>query len=106
MSLYAEKFGHGHGALQLEHAILGLSHDETADLFPADGVSSLLFQLRVQLDRIFVDTGHAVARAQTADQTGGVPGSAAAEFALFEQDDVFPAELRQVIGNARPDHTA
>ena len=64
------------------------------------------FQLRVQLDGIFVDAGHAVARAQTADQTGGVPGSAGGELVLFEQDDVLPAEFRQVISDACPDDAA
>jgi hypothetical protein len=44
--------------------------------------------------------------AQLPDQTGGMPGRAAGEAALFEQHDIRPTELGQVIGNRAADNAA
>ena len=41
-----------------------------------------------------------------ADQPGGMPGGAAGELALLEQHDVAPAELGEVVGDARADDAA
>ena len=95
----AEPFRHGGGAAQLRHSFLRLCDDQAAHLFPADRVAGFLFQTGVKLGAVFIDFGHAIGRAKTPDQTGGVPGGAAGQLVLLEQHDILPAEFRKVISD-------
>src|SRR5204862_910415 len=80
--------------------------DKAAHLFPADRVAGFLFQTGVKLGAVFIDFGHAVRRAETADQPGGVPRGAAGQLVLFEQHNLLPAQLRKVVRDAATDDTA
>src|SRR5262249_8303112 len=76
------------------------------DLFPPDGMASLSLQLRIELGGVLVDAGHTVAGAQAADQARRMPGGASGQLVLFQEYHLAPADLRQVISDAGPDHTA
>ena len=71
-----------------------------ADLFPAHGMPRFLLQTGVQFRTVLVDLGHAIGRAEPADQPGGMPGGAPGDFILFQEDDVVASEKRQVVGHA------
>src|SRR5439155_26199439 len=88
------------------HAFLRLCDDKAAHLFPADRVAGFLFQTGVKLDAVFIDFGHAVRRAKTADQPGAVPRGAASQLFLLQQHNLLPAQLRKVVRDAATDDTA
>ena len=73
---------------------------DAAALGPA-GVELAAAELPVQLDRVHHHLRQRERRAQLADQPGGVERGAAGELAAVEQDDVVPAELRQVVRDRR-----
>ena len=64
------------------------------------------FQAVIELARVFRELGHIDRRAQLSDQAGGVPGCAAGQLLSFEQYDVAPAELGEVVGNRTADNAA
>ncbi len=100
MRFDAEQFGHRHRATQLNHAVLGFCDDQAADLFPSHRMSRFPLQLRVKLDRVLVNPGHAVAGAEAAHQSGRVPRCSASELALFQQNNVFPTEFGEMVRDA------
>ncbi len=57
------------------------------------------FQRRVELDAVAAHPRRVARRARLADESRRVPGRAAGEPALLEQDDVAHAELREVVGS-------
>lgn len=56
-------------------------------------MTRLLGQLGIQLGRVFVDLGHAVAGAQLTDHAGRMPSGAAAEQALLQQHNILQPAL-------------
>ena len=106
VDVHPEPLGHGGGPAKLGHPLGRPRHDEAADLLPPGRVAGLPLQPGVQLGAVLVDPRHAVAGAEPADQPGRVPGRAAGEPALLQQDDVVPAELGEVVGDATADDPA
>ena len=98
--LHALGLGHVGGAEQLGHPVAGGGHPQRAALVPAGAQAGLRLQARVQLAALQHQPGQRRVRAQLPDDPGRVPGRAAGELALLEQDDVGPAQLGQVVGHA------
>ena len=71
---------------------------DAAALLPAGRQSGLGLERRVQLDAVLAHPRHRPVRAHLADQAGGVPGRAAGELALLEDEHVLLAERGQVVG--------
>ena len=69
-------------------------------------MAGFLFQTGVKLGAVFIDFGHAIGRAKTANQTGGVPGGTAGQLVLLEQHDILPAQFGEVIRNAAANNAA
>ncbi len=98
--------GGGGGALELGQAVLGAGHGDAAAAPEAGGQAGLPLQALVQLGGVLDQAGAAFRGAQLADQAGRVPGGAAGQLALLEQQHVGPAELGEVVGDAGADHAA
>ena len=64
------------------------------------------FQLRVKLNAVLQHAGKVAIRAQLSDQSGGVPGRTAGKLVFFNQHDILPAHLGQMVGGAAADNTA
>src|SRR4051794_27741791 len=60
----------------------------------------------IEVDRVAEQAHHVVARVELRAEPGGVPGRAARQLGLLDQDDVVPAELREVVGQAAARHAA
>src|SRR5258705_541624 len=66
LDLNSKQFGHCRSATELNHAVLAFGSNQTADLFPSDGMAGFLFQPGVKLRAVLIDLGETVARAQSA----------------------------------------
>ena len=100
------RFCRGCDALEQGDALGRARHQHRAALLPAGGLSGFLLELRIKLRRILHQPRHVLVRAQLADKTGRVPGGAAGEPSLLEQDHVAPAELGEMIGDRATHHAA
>ena len=85
---------------------VGARDGDAAAALEAGGEPGLGLQRLVQPGRVLHEPRAALARAQLADQPGRVPGRAARQPALLEQQHVGDAELRQVVGDAGADDAA
>ena len=63
-------------------------------------------ELLVELDAVAAEPHHRRRGVELGDEAGGVAGRAARQLALLEQDDVGPARLGQVVGDAAPGDAA
>jgi hypothetical protein len=73
----------------------------------AGGVARLGFQPRVQVARVPAEEQRGlVGHPGRGDQPGRVPGRPGRERMLLKQDDVSPAQMGQVIGDAAADNSA
>ena len=88
------------GPAELRHARRAPGDAEAAHLLPVRAHAGLGLEPRVQVGAVADEPRHRARAAQTADEPGGVPGRAARELLALEQDDVAPAELDEVIGDA------
>ena len=87
--------------LQLDEALRGAREAEAAVLAEAGRLPGLGLEPGVELGRVLGEPGQVLGRAQLADQPGGMPGGARGQLPALEQQHVPPAELGQVIGDAR-----
>ena len=94
------------GPAQLHHPVGGARDDQPADVAVPGRQSRLGLQGGVELGRVLHEPGAALRGAQRAHQPGGVPGGAARERALLEQQHVGPAEPGEVVGHGRADDPA
>ncbi len=97
------------GAPQRRHPVVGARDDEAADLPVAGAQAGLGLEPLVEVGGVLHEPGAALAGAQQTDQAGGVPGGAARQGALLEQQHVGLAQVGQVVGrrgtdDAAPDH--
>ena len=98
--------GGGGRPAQLGHAV-GRAGDGDAAAPPEAGAQAgLRLQPLVQLAGVLDQPGAVLRGAQLADQAGRVPGRAAGQLPLLEQQHVGPAQLGQVVGDAGADHAA
>src|SRR6266446_6723321 len=88
------------GPAELRHARRAPGDAEAAHLLPVGAHAGLGLEPRVELGAVADEPGHRARAAEAADEPGGVPGRAARELLALEQNDVTPAELDQVIGDA------
>ena len=106
LDIHPLRAGGSGGALQHGHALGGAGDGQRAAILPAGRQSRLGLQFAIKFCRIADEAGHVGMAAQLADKAGGMPGGAAAELALFEEDDIRPSELRQMIGDRTTDDAA
>ena len=102
----AEEAGHRRGATVLDYPVLRTGEVKRADLFPAGLDAGFGRQRGVELRAVVVNRCHGRGRTQPRDHPGGMPGRAAADPVLFQQEHVPDAELGQVVGSARSDDPA
>lgn len=88
-------------APELLPAVLGVGDRQAADLTEARALSRLALDVAEQAHGVLGEPCVALARAHGADEPGGVPGGAAGEPASLDEQHVLPAELREVVGDAR-----
>ena len=105
MGLNAKDLRHRGSPAQLGHALRVGSERQTGGTHPAHIMARLLGELGIQLGRVLVDLGHAVAGAQLADHAGRMPRGAATEQALLQQHDILPTCLGQMVGHRTPHDT-
>ncbi len=102
----AEGVVHRRDALELLEARLAVGDAEAAHLAKARGLPGLLLELVDEAHGVLAQPGVALVGAHGADQPGRVPAGAAGKLPALEQHHVAPAELGQVIGDARADDAA
>ena len=105
MGLDAKDLRHRRSAPKLGHALRIGPERQSGGADPSHVMPRLLGELGIQLSRVLVDLGHAVAGAQLTDHAGGMPGGSATDESLLEQHDILPARLGQMIGH-RTAHNA
>ena len=69
-------------------------------------MTRFLFERSIQFGTVLVDFGHRVGGPQAANQACRVPRGAAAQRVLLEQDNILPAQLREMIRDARPNNAS
>ena len=97
---HAKGFGISHDALELFHAGIRGSNAQTSDLIPARVDTRFTFQPAIQVGAVAHHLGKAGGGAQLSHQPGGVEGRAAGQLVALDDDDILPAHLGQMIGNA------
>ena len=96
----------GRGPRQRGHPLGGPGHGDAAAPAEARGLAGLRLQPLVQPGRVLHQPGAGLRCAQLADQAGRVPGGAAGQLPLLQQQHVGLAQLGQVVGDAGADHPA
>ncbi len=89
---------------QLHHAVRRPGDRDAAAPPEAGGQAGLLLEPGVQLGGVLDQPGAVLRGAELADQAGRVPGGAAGQLALLQQQHVGPAHPGQMVGDAGPDH--
>ena len=102
MGLNAKDLRHRSGSAQLGHALRVGPERQSGGADPAHIMPRLLGELGIQLGRVLVDLGHAVAGAQLTDHAGRMPSGAATEQALLQQHDILPTRFGQMVGHRTP----
>ena len=90
---------------ELDHPVLGARHDHAADVAVAGGQPGLGLERRVELGGVLHQAGPALRGPQRPHEPGGVPRRTAGEVPLFEEQHIGLAQLGQVVGHRRADHT-
>ena len=98
--LDAERVGHAGAPHQLLHAFRVVGHAERSDLLEAGGMSHVALEGLVQLGGVGGQPGHVLGGPEAAHEARGVPGGATGQRVAFQQDDVGPAQLSEVVGDA------
>src|SRR5512134_1539297 len=106
MDLDAEAPRHRRLALEHDPALRRARDIDAAAALPSGREAGFLLERRVELRAVLAHARHRAVGAHLPHKPGRVPCRAAGEASLLEQHDVAPAELRQVVGDARPDDPA
>ena len=104
--LDAKGAGHGGGAFEFFVPFVGQGGGDAADPAKAGGDAGFLFEVPVEFLRVFGEPRHPGRGAQLGNETGRVPGGARGQALAFQQDNICPAELGQVIGHRGADDAA
>ena len=91
---------------ELRKAVPRVRDGEAADLAEPGGLAGLGLQLAQQVAGVGAELRVCIACPRGADEAGGVPARTGCELPAFEEDDVGPPELREVIRDARSRHAA
>ncbi|CAB4730618.1 unannotated protein [freshwater metagenome] len=106
LALQVVRRGVGRRAAQLHHPVFGAGDDHPADVAVAGRKTGLGLQLGVQLGGVLHQPGPALRGPQWSDQPGRVPGRAAGQASLLQDEHVAPAEPGEVVGDRGTDDTA
>ena len=79
---------------------------DRAVLAEAGGELRFGLQLGVEIGGVFGEQRQRERGAELADEAGGMPRGAGGQALAFQQHDIGPAELGQVIGDRAADHAA
>ena len=93
----------------LIHPVAITREPQVTGVVEADSLSGLLFKRLVKLDRILMQLPHAVGHVEERQEAGSVPGGAGGKFGAFQENDVRPPLLGEMIkhrdaANAAADH--
>ena len=88
------------------HALRVPGEAQAAGPAKASGLTRLGLESLVEIAAVLGQPREVLGGAQLADEAGGVPGRAGGDVATLQQEDVAPAELRQVIGHAAAGDTS
>ena len=106
MHLEPERGGGGRLALHLGPALGIAGEPQAAVPLPAGREAGLLLERVIERDRVAEQLGDVGARAQLADEPGGMPGRAGGQLAPLEQQHVGQAHLAEMIGHRAADDAA
>ena len=88
------------------HLVVQVGNPHGTTAMPADRLTGFGFQFLVELNAILVDLGEAPVGQAVGDLTGGVPGRAAGQLRLLDQNAISPAFFAQVIQQAGTHNSA
>ena len=91
---------------QLDHPLRRAGHGHATAPLESGGQARLGLELAVETGGVLHQAGPGLGRPQLAEEARRVPGRAARELALLEQDDVGPAQAGQVVRGRGPDDAA
>ena len=83
-------------------AVPGRGQTQTAGGVPAGALAGFLLQLLIKLDAVSMQAGIGSGGGPLNDIAGGNPGRAGGQFIFFNQDDIRPAALGQMIEDGTP----
>ena len=104
--LQSEALGGGGLALDLRPAFLVAGEAQPTVHLPPGCLAGLGLEGAVELDRVAEQLGDVGARAQLADETGGMKGGARGELVLLDQHCVCEAQLGEVVRSGAADDAA
>ncbi len=93
-----------HHADVVEHRLVGGQH-HIAGRMDAAGLARDLLDLAIEVDRVLLQLRDVGVGVIGVDAGRSMPSRAGCQLVLLEQDDVLPADLRQVVEHARADHS-
>ncbi len=98
--------GHRRLAEKLLAPLIGQRDGNRPALTQPGGDAGFLLKAKIQFRGIARELGHVLRCAQLPDQARRMPGCPAGQLLAFQQHDIFPSELGQVIGHRTADDTA
>ncbi len=104
--LETEIAGPGMGHLEPLHALLSVGQHQAAGAVQAAGLAGDLLQLVIEPDGVALQLGDVGVAVQRVEAAGGVPGRAGGQLVAFDQHDVAPPRLGQVVEHAAADDPA
>ena len=94
------------GGLEVVEPVLRVGEHETAGEVDAAGLPGNRLDLLVDLQRVVLELGDVGVRVERVHATRRVPRGAGSELRAFEQDDILPAVLGEVVQDAATDHSS
>ena len=90
--------------LQPVESLLAVGQNHATREVQAAVLARDLLDLAIQLDRVLLQAGDVGVAVQGVERPGGVPGRPRGQLPPFEQHDIGPARLGEVVQHAAPDH--
>ncbi len=106
LDVESETLAHRGTSLEFDEALVIRRDHQSAVLLVAGGLAGLFFERQQNLGGVLREPGHIECGAELADQARRMPRRAAGQGLSFEQDNVSPACLREVIGDTTADDAA
>ena len=88
------------------HSVFAAREADIGNLLETDGLAGFGFKPLIERDGIFVNLADRVAHVEEWQQAGCMPGRARCQFLAFEQDDIRPTLLGQMIEGRDADNAA
>jgi hypothetical protein len=106
LEVHAEVAAARHGHPQPVHALRRAREEQAPAHVNAAGNAGDRLDLLVQVDRVLLQAGDVGVAVEGVHAARGVPARAGGQFGPFDEQDILPARLRQVVEDARPHDTA